>query len=158
MAKKHSPPKAGEKIITINRQAGFRYYFIEKFEAGLVLTGSEVKSLRDGKVNLTDGYVVPHQGELYLIHAHISAYGPASYLNHEPTRSRKLLLNHHEIEYLFGKIKEKGLTLIPTKLYFKKGRVKCEVALAKGKKLYDHRQDLRKKEHDREMERAIKKG
>lgn len=156
MAKK-SPAKTGEKLITDNRKAGFRYFFLERFEAGIMLQGSEVKSLRDGKVNLGDSYVTYHNGELFLINCHISPYPPASHLNHEPLRSRKLLLHDKEIEHLMGKMRERGLTLIPTKLYFKKGRAKCEIALAKGKKLHDQREELRKKTHLREIERAMKK-
>ena len=152
------PPKSGEKLIAANKKASFRYFFLEKYEAGMALVGREVKSLRDGKVNLGDAYVVDHNGELTLINCHISLYPPASQLNHPPLRSRKLLLHHDEIERLLGKMREKGLALIPTKLYFKKGRVKCEIALAKGKKLHDQRNELREKEHQREMERAIKQS
>ncbi|MBI2067226.1 MAG: SsrA-binding protein SmpB [Deltaproteobacteria bacterium] len=152
----HPSSPSGKKIIVDNRKAGFRYLLLERFEAGLALRGSEVKSLRDGKVNLGDSYVVGHQGELVLINCHISPYTAASYTNHEPLRTRKLLLHAEEIERLLGKMKEKGLTLIPTKLYFKNGRVKCEIALAKGKKLHDQREELRKKAHVREIERAIK--
>ncbi|MBI2501521.1 MAG: SsrA-binding protein SmpB, partial [Deltaproteobacteria bacterium] len=147
----HPSSPSGKKIIVDNRKAGFRYLLLERFEAGLALRGSEVKSLRDGKVNLGDSYVVGHQGELVLINCHISPYTAASYTNHEPLRTRKLLLHAEEIERLLGKMKEKGLTLIPTKLYFKNGRVKCEIALAKGKKLHDQREELRKKAHVREI-------
>lgn len=146
-----------EKIVTINRKAGFSYHLMDKYEAGLVLQGSEVKSLRDGKANLGDSYVAAHGTDLYLIHAHISPYPAASHLNHLPLRSRKLLLGHKEIEYLLGKMKERGLTLIPTKIYFKKGKAKVEIALAKGKTFADKRQSLRKKEHAREMERGLKR-
>ena len=156
MAKKSAPKTPGEKLISANRKAGFRYFFIEKYEAGLILTGSEVKSLRDGKVNLGDSYAVDHNGEFFLIHCHISPYPPASQLNHPPLRSRKLLLHQKEIEYLLGKMRERGFALIPTRLYFKKGKAKCEIALAKGKKLYDQREELRKKAQVREMERGLK--
>ncbi len=145
------------KIICTNRQAGFRYELLEKFEAGLILQGSEVKSLRDGKANLGDSHIM-HQGNaLILLHAHISPYPPANRFNHEPLRPRKLLLHHHEIERLMGKMKERGLTLIPTKLYFKKGIAKVEIALAKGKKSHDRREDLKKKTHQREIERAVRR-
>ncbi|MBI2981327.1 MAG: SsrA-binding protein SmpB [Deltaproteobacteria bacterium] len=156
MGKKLQSGSTGQKIVTDNRKAGFRYFFLEKFEAGMVLTGSEVKSLRDGKANLGDSYVVRQGGDLALINCHISPYAPANRMNHDPLRSRRLLLHAEEIEYLIGKMKERGLTLIPTKLYFKKGRAKCEIALAKGKKLHDRREELKKKEHVREIERAIK--
>lgn len=156
MVKKSSPKTDGEKPIAANKKASFRYFFLERYEAGMVLTGSEVKSLRGGKVNLGDSYVVHQNGELFLINCHISPYPPASHLNPPPLRSRKLLLHGQEIEHLMGKMKEKGLALIPTRLYLKRGRVKCEIALAKGKKLHDQREELRKKAHAREMERAIK--
>ncbi|MDO8462161.1 MAG: SsrA-binding protein SmpB, partial [Deltaproteobacteria bacterium] len=117
-----------EKLVTANRKAGFSYHLMDKYEAGLVLQGSEVKSLRDGKANLGDSYVVPHGTELYLVNAHISPYPAASFLNHLPLRSRKLLLRRKEIEYLLGKMKERGFTLIPTKIYFKKGKAKVEIA------------------------------
>lgn len=123
----------------------------------MVLTGSEVKSLRDGKANLSDGYVIHKNGELYLINAHISPYAPANRFNHEPLRTRKLLLHMEELERLMGKMKERGLTLIPTKIYFKRGRAKCEIALAKGKKTADRREDLKKKTHQREIERALRR-
>ena len=148
---------SGIKIITTNRQAGFRYELLNKYEAGMVLTGSEVKSLRDGNANLGDSYVAHTQrGDLILFKAHIAPYPPANRLNHEPLRPRKLLLHHHELEHLVGKLKERGLTLIPIKIYFKSGRAKIEIALARGKKNIDKRQDIRKKEQKREMDRAIK--
>ena len=147
----------GEKIIAKNRKAPFNYELMDRFEAGLMLTGSEVKSLRAGKANLGDSYVVPHGSELYLLNCHISPYPPAQRMNHEPLRSRKLLLHAAEILKILGKLRERGLALIPTKLYFKGGRAKVEIALARGKKLFDKRQDLRKKDHAREMERALKR-
>ncbi|MDO8643435.1 MAG: SsrA-binding protein SmpB, partial [bacterium] len=139
--------KESFKIAVSNRKAGFLYHLLEKFEAGLVLTGSEVKSLRDGKGNLVDSYVIFKGGEIFLLKAHISPYPAANRMNHEPTRSRKLLLHAKEIERLIGKMKEKGLTLIPTKIYFKGGRAKVEIALAQGKKLHDKRESLKKKVH-----------
>ncbi len=153
---KKSTPKPGIHLVADNRKASFRYFFLERFEAGLALTGSEVKSLRDHKVNLGDAYVIHHNGELFLLNCHISPYPAASHANHPPLRTRKLLLRTEEIEKLMGKMKERGLTLIPTKLYFKKGWAKCEIALAKGKKLHDQRDELRKKVHQREVERALK--
>ncbi len=149
--------KEAGPFLADNRKASFRYFFLEKMEAGIVLTGSEVKSLRDKRVNLGDSYGISHQGELYLINCHISPYPPAGQLNHDPLRSRKLLLKKKEIEYLLSKMKERGLALIPTRIYLKNGRVKCEIALAKGKKLYDQREELRKKAHQREMDRALKR-
>ncbi|MDO8526374.1 MAG: SsrA-binding protein SmpB [Deltaproteobacteria bacterium] len=146
----------GIKIITENRKAGFHYHFVEKFEAGLVLQGSEVKSLRDGKANLGDAYASIDNGELWLLKCHISPYSPAANMNHDPLRKRKLLLKRKEIERLVGQLEEKGLTLVPTKLYFKEGRAKVELALAKGKKLFDKRESLKKKEDRRNIARAMK--
>jgi SsrA-binding protein len=154
MANKQSP--AGEKIICVNRQARHNYFIDETYEAGLVLVGSEVKSLRDGKANLVDSYGQIRHGEAFLINAHISPYAGANQFNHEPTRTRKLLLHAREIERLTGKTKERGLTLIPLKLYFKGGRAKVEVGLARGKKLYDKRETLRRKVAQREVERSLK--
>src|SRR5262247_3590725 len=128
---------AGEKIVCVNRQARHNYFIDETYEAGLVLVGSEVKSLRDGKANLTDSYAQIRRGEAFLINAHISPYAGASQFNHEPKRMRKLLLHGREIERLTGKTKERGLTLIALKLYFKNGRAKIEIGLGRGKKLYD---------------------
>ena len=144
------------KIVATNREANFHYILTEKFEAGMVLLGSEVKSLRDGKVNLGDAYVIHHQNELHLLNSHISIYPPANRLNHEPLRKRKLLLHKSQLERLVGKMKERGLTIIPTKIYFKNGIAKCEIAIAKGKKTIDRREDLKKKTHKREIERAVR--
>lgn len=148
----------GEKIVCTNRQAGFRYELLEKFEAGMVLVGSEVKALREGHANINDSHIMHRGGDLILLNAQISHYAPANQFNHEPLRQRKLLLHQYEIERLIGKMKERGLTLIPTKIYFKKGRAKCEIALAKGKKLHDRREDIKKKVHNREIERAMRGG
>ena len=145
-----------EKIICINRQARHNYFIDETYEAGLVLVGSEVKSLRDGKANLVDSYAQIRRGEAFLINAHISPYAGANQFNHEPTRTRKLLLHAREIERLTGKTKERGLTLIPLKLYFKDGRAKVELGLARGKRLYDKRDTLRRKVAEREVERSLK--
>jgi SsrA-binding protein len=147
---------AGEKIICVNRQARHNYFIDEIYEAGLVLVGSEVKSLRDGKANLTDSYARVQKGEAFLVNTHISPYAGANQFNHEPTRTRKLLLHQREIERLTGKTKERGFTLIPLKLYFKNGRAKVELGLARGKKLYDKRETLKRKMAQREVERSMK--
>ena len=156
MANKKSAPREGEQIICVNRQARHNYFIDETYEAGLVLLGSEVKSLRDGKANLKDSYARVQKGEAFLINAHVSPYPGANRFNHEPTRQRKLLLHAREIERLTGKTKEKGFTLVPLKMYFKNGRAKVELGLARGKKLYDKRETLRRKESDREVERSLK--
>ena len=149
-------PTSDEKLVCVNRQARHNYFIDETYEAGLVLLGSEVKSLRDGKANLVDSYAQIRRGEAFLINAHISPYAGANQFNHEPTRTRKLLLHAREIERLTGKTKERGLTLIPLKLYFKDGRAKVELGLARGKKLYDKRDTLRRKVAHREVERSLK--
>lgn len=146
----------GEKIIAVNRRARHDYFIEETVEAGLVLTGSEVKSLRAGKANLKDSHARVERGEAWLANAHISEYGPSAQFGHEPTRKRKLLLHAREIERLAGKIKEKGLTLIPLRLYFKHGRAKVELGLARGKKLYDKRASIKERETRREVDRAMK--
>jgi SsrA-binding protein len=148
--------RPADRDITVNRRARHDYSIEETFEAGLVLTGSEVKSLREGKANLKDSHVRIENGEAWLWNAHVSPYGPASQLGHEPTRSRKLLLHRHEIERLDGKVRERGLALIPLRLYFKRGRVKVEVALARGKKLHDKRAAIREREVERELERTMR--
>ena len=145
-----------EKNITVNRKATHEYHILQTFEAGIVLVGTEVKSLRQGKANLVDGYAKIENGEVWLVNAHISEYTQGNINNHNPRRERKLLLNRSEIRKLIGKTKEKGLTLIPLRLYFKNGKVKVELALAKGKKVYDKRRDIAKKDFQREQERRIK--
>ena len=130
----------GQKIICLNRKASFNYFFIETLEAGISLKGSEVKSLRDGKGSIADSYAIDNNGELFLINSHIPLYRQSSYNNHNPKEERKLLLNRKEINKLIGRINQEGLTIIPTKMYFVKGKVKVEIAVAKGKKLYDKRQ------------------
>jgi SsrA-binding protein len=145
-----------EKLIAENRKARHDYHLVERFEAGLVLTGSEVKSLREGRASLQQAYADVREGEAWLIGAHIDTYDQAGIANHEPVRDRKLLLHRREIESLFGKVREKGLTLVPTKLYFKDGRAKVEVALARGKDVRDKRRDIAKREADRQIERALK--
>ena len=135
-----------QKIICLNRKASFNYYFKELYEAGIVLKGSEVKSLRDGRANISESYAYDHNGELYLINSHIPSYKESSYNDHLPNRNRKLLLNKKEIDKLIGRINRDGLTLIPTKLYFKKGKAKVEIAVAKGKKQYDKRHVKKKRD------------
>ena len=130
---------AGLKIICLNRKASFNYFFHELIEAGIVLRGSEIKSIRSGKVNIADSYAIEKNGEIYLINSHISSYKQASYSNHNPYAERKLLLNKREINKLIGKINMEGLTIVPTKMYFKKGKAKVEIAVAKGKKNFDKR-------------------
>jgi len=147
---------SGIKVVCTNRQAGFRYELLDKYEAGMVLLGSEVKSLRDGNANIQDAYVMHHKGELTLLNSHISHYPPANRMNHEPLRARKLLLHAHELEHLIGKLKERGLTLIPTQVYFKNGRAKIQICLARGKKMIDKREDIKRKTQKREIERAIR--
>jgi SsrA-binding protein len=149
---------SGQKIICLNRKASFNYFFIEILEAGIVLKGSEVKSLRDGKGNIADSYAVDNKGELFLINSHIPLYRQSSYNNHDPKGERKLLLNKKEINKLIGKINQEGLTLIPTKLYFSKGKVKVEIAVAKGKKLYDKRQVKKTRDWNREKARLLSKN
>lgn len=146
-----------DKIVTVNKKASFRYFFLEKFEAGIVLMGSEVKSLRDGKISLSDSYAMVKDGEAFLINCHISQYPPANQFNHEPRRTRKLLLKRSEIDSLAGKIKRERLTVVPTRVYFKGGRAKVELALAKGKHLRDRREELKKKVQARETEQALKR-
>ena len=145
-----------EKDICVNRRARHDYFIEETYEAGLVLQGSEVKSLRDGRANLSDSYARIIRGECILLNAHINPYSAANRYNHEPTRTRKLLLHKQEIRRLGGKVREKGLTLVPLRLYFKGGRAKVELGLARGKKLYDKRETLRKKAAQREVERSLK--
>lgn len=148
--------KPQHRDIAVNRRARHDYLIEETFEAGIVLTGSEVKALRDGKANLKDSYGRIDRDEVWLFNAHISPYGPASKFGHEPTRSRKLLLHRREIERLHSKVKERGFTLVPLRLYFKGGRAKVELGLARGKKLYDKRHAIRDREVKREMDRATR--
>jgi len=151
-----SDREAAHRDITVNRRARHDYHIDETVEAGLVLTGSEVKSLRAGKAQLKDSHARIKNGEVWLFNAHISEYRPSAQFGHEPTRSRKLLLHKREIERLIGKVKERGLTLIPLRLYFKNGRAKVELGLARGKKLYDKRETIKDRETQREMDRALK--
>jgi SsrA-binding protein len=141
--------------VATNRQAAYRYHLLDRFEAGMVLTGTEVKSLRDGKAQIKDGYAHLRDGELWLHNVHIPPYAAASRDNHEPERPRKLLLHRYELDRLAGKTKERGLTLVPTRLYFSGTRAKVEVALARGKDVGDKRQTIKEREMKREMDRAI---
>ena len=146
----------GEKLIAENRKARHEYHLLERHEAGLVLTGSEVKSLRQGQAQLQRAFADIRDGELWLVGSHIATYDQAGIQNHDPDRDRKLLLHRREIDSLRGKVAEKGFTLVPTRLYFKNGRAKVEVALAKGKDVRDKRRDIAKRESDRQIERALK--
>ena len=148
---------SGLKIISINRKASFNFFFEKLYEAGIVLKGSEIKSIRSGNVNIAESYAIEKDGEIILVISHIAAYKEASYSNHNPREDRKLLLNKREINKLIGKINKEGFTLIPTKLYFKKGRAKIEIAVAKGKKQYDKRQTKKNRDWDRDKARYVRK-
>ena len=146
------------KTICLNRKASFNYFFEDIYEAGIVLKGSEIKSVRNGKVNIADAYAVEKDGDIFLINSHISSYKQASYSNHNPTNERKLLLNKKEINKLIGKMQREGFTLIPTKMYFKKGKAKIEIAVAKGKKHYDKRQTKKTRDWNRDKARYFRKS
>ena len=147
-----------KKIICLNRKASFNYFFIELLEAGIVLRGSEIKSLRDGKASIADSYAVDKLGEIFLINSHIPLYRQSSYNNHDPKGERKLLLNKKEINKLIGRINQEGLTIVPTKMYFINGKAKIELAVAKGKKLYDKRQAKNTRDWNREKSRLLRKN
>jgi SsrA-binding protein len=147
---------SGEKLIASNKKALHDYFVLQKLEAGVELTGTEVKSLRDGKANLKDSYVLIERGEAYLQGAHISPYSHGNLQNHDPERRRRLLLHKREIEKLHEQIQEKGLTVVPLRLYFKSGRVKIEIAVVRGKKLYDKRETEKRREQEREAAAAMK--
>ncbi len=146
-----------EKTITVNRKAQHDYHILEKLEAGIALTGTEIKAIRDGRVNLRDAYARPERGEMWLVGAHIGAYPAAGPFNHEPRRNRKLLLHRKEILALAREVEEKGLTLVPLRLYLKSGRAKLELALARGRRRYDRRQTIARREAEREMRRALRR-
>ena len=156
MSKKGGKRKAAAGDVATNRQASFRYHLLERWECGIELRGSEVKSLREGSATLKDAYAALHDGEVYLHNMHIPPYAPASRDNHDPERPRKLLMHRREIERLIGKTQERGLTLVPTRLYFSGSRAKVELALARGKDVRDKRRDLREKDARREVERALR--
>ena len=153
-----SKPNSGLKIITINRKASYNYFFKDIFEAGIVLKGSEIKSVRSGKINIADAYAVNKGNEIFLINSHIPEYKEASYSNHNPYNERKLLLNRKEINKLIGRVNEDGLTLVPTKMYFKKGKAKIEIAVAKGKKQFDKRHSKKTRDWNREKARYFRKS
>ena len=153
--KPREPVAAGERDAAVNRAAGHNYFLLEKFEAGLALRGTEVKSVREGRANLKDAYGILQGGEAFLLNAHIGPYSHGNSSNHDSLRTRKLLLHREELRKLLGKTQQKGLTLIPTRLYFRNGRVKCEVALAKGKQAWDKREAERRREDEREARAAI---
>jgi SsrA-binding protein len=146
----------GEKLIATNKKAFHDYFILEKIEAGISLLGTEVKAIREGRLNLKDSYALVRAGEVFLINCHISPYSHGNRENHEPTRARKLLLHSREIRRLIGKTQEKGLTLIPLRVYLKRGKVKFELGVAKGKKLFDKRETARRKEADKEAKAALK--
>ena len=148
---------SGLKIICLNRKASFNFFFEDLIEAGIVLKGSEIKSVRDGKVNIADSYAVEKNGEIVLINSHIAQYKQANNTNHNPTDERKLLLNKKEINKLIGKMQREGFTIVPTKMYFKKGKAKVEIAVAKGKKQYDKRQAIKRRDWNRDKARYIRK-
>ena len=149
---------SGLKMICLNRKASFNYFFEDIIEAGIVLKGSEIKSIRNGKVNIADSYAVEKKGEIVLINSHIASYKQASITNHNPMDERKLLLNKREINKLIGKMQRDGFTIIPTKMYFKKGKAKIELAIAKGKKQYDKRQSKKNKDWNRYKARYFRKS
>ena len=156
MAKKGGKRKAAPGDVATNRQARHRYHLLESWEAGVMLTGTEVKSLRGGKAQLKDGYAAIKDGELWLFNVHIPAYGPAARDNHDPERTRKLLVHRSELQRLNARVQERGLTLVPTRLYFSNGRAKVEIALARGKDVGDKRQAIKDRDMRREMERALR--
>lgn len=157
MARKPAPVRNARKIVAENRQISYKYHVLERYEAGLVLTGTEVKALREGRANLRDAYAMVKGGELWLLNCHISAYSHSGYAAHDPLRTRKLLMHKGEIEKLSGRVEQKGLTLVPVRFYFKNGRAKCELALVKGKKVWDRRQEIRRRTAEREIEQELKR-
>jgi len=149
---------SGLKIICLNRKASFNYFFENLIEAGIALKGSEIKSIRNGMVNISDSYAVEKKGEIILVNSHIASYKQASYSNHNPMDERKLLLNKREINKLIGKMQREGFTLVPTKMYFKKGKAKIEIAVAKGKKQYDKRETKKNRDWNRDKARYFRKS
>lgn len=159
MARKQpaAPEKPARKIVAENRQVPYKYHVLDRYEAGLVLTGTEVKALREGRANLRDAYARVKGGEMWLLNCHISAYSHSGYATHDPLRTRKLLLHGEQIGKLRGRVEEKGLTLVPLRFYFKDGRAKCELALVKGKKVWDRREEIRRRVIARETEQELKR-
>jgi SsrA-binding protein len=155
---KRGKRKAAAGDVATNRQASYRFNLLERLECGIALTGTEVKALRQGTAQIKDGYAAIRDGELWLHNVHIPPYGPAARENHEPERDRKLLVHRRELERLMGKTQEKGLTIVPTRIYFKGARAKVEVALARGKDVRDKRESIRARETKREMERALREA
>jgi SsrA-binding protein len=151
-----APVAEGEKTVAVNRKAGFDYEFLERYEAGLELTGTEIKSIREGKVNIRDAYARIQNGEMWLHNLHIAEYPAASHFNHEPTRPRRLLLHKDEIAHLAGALEQRGLTLIATRLYLKRGRAKIELAVGRGRKSYDKRAVIAERDANRAIQRAIR--
>jgi SsrA-binding protein len=156
MANTQNEKDEGIEVVARNKRARHEYHIIDTWEAGIVLSGTEVKSLREGKANLTDAFGIVKDGEVFLLNAHIAPYEMGNQFNHEPTRTRKLLLHKREIRKLIGSVERQGLTLVPLELYFKDGRAKVAMALGKGKKLHDKRDDQKKREDEREMARALR--
>jgi SsrA-binding protein len=153
---RRDPIAAGARDAAVNRAASHHYFLLEKYETGMALTGTEVKSIRAGQANLKDAYAIVRDGELWLLNAHIGKYEHGNIFNHEPTRTRKLLVRKEELRKLLGKTQQKGLTLIPTRIYFKGGKAKCELALAKGKQLWDKRETERRRTADKEAREAMR--
>ena len=149
-------PEQGRKVVSTNRKARHDYEILDTYEAGLVLTGSEIKSIRAGHVNLREGFVQVRDNELWLLNTHIAAYDQAGKFGHDPLRPRKLLLHRKEIDRIAARVQEKGLTIVPTMLYLTRGRAKVEIALARGKKQYDKRESLRKRDSQRQIERSLR--
>ena len=145
------------KTVTVNRKAYHDYQILENMEAGIALKGTEIKSIRAGRVNIRDAYAKPDKGELWLFNAHIAAYQAGSHFNHDPNRPRKLLLHRRQIDYLSGMVNRKGLTVVPLKLYIKRGIAKLELGVARGKKMYDKRETIARRDTDREIERSLKR-
>ncbi|MGH9395486.1 MAG: SsrA-binding protein SmpB [Terriglobia bacterium] len=156
MATRSKEKEQGQKNLAVNRQATHYYHFLEKFEAGIELTGTEVKSIREGRATIKDGYALVRNGEVWLVACHIGAYAAGSYMNKDALRERRLLLHRQEINKLVGKTQEKGLTLIPLRFYIKRNMIKCEIAVAKGKTVFDRRETLRQRTIDRETEQDIR--
>ena len=152
---KRDPIASGERDATVNRAASHNYFLEEKMETGMVLTGSEVKSVRSGRANLKDAYALVKDGELWLLNAHIGAYEHGGYANHAPLRTRKLLVHREQLRKLLGKSQQRGYTLVPTRMYFKNGKIKCEIALARGKQMWDKRETERRRTADREAREAV---
>lgn len=154
MADKEQKPE--KESIARNKRARHDYHILDSWEAGIVLTGSEVKSLRNGKANISDAYGIVKDGEVHLLNLHISPYEQASYFNHDPTRTRKLLLHKREIRKMIGSVERQGLTLVPLELYFRRGKAKVALGLGRGKKLYDKRADEKRRDDERDMQRAVR--